>query len=130
VVAHRTTIRPAPWLYVVLAIGELIATVGAVVIFLQYGWSWLTIALAATALFFSLGFVDLAISRIELTPDAVEIVELLGRRTVARRDITLVKSEGGKVLLRLQDGRWFELPDTGLNSLGIANTVRAWLNAN
>lgn len=128
--AHRTTIRPAPWLYVVIAIGELIATVGAVVIFLQQGLSWLTIALACLAIFFSLGFIDLAVSRIDLTPDALQITELHRRRAVAKNDITLVKFEGGAVFLQLQNGSWFKLPDTGWNSLGVANTVRAWLNAN
>jgi hypothetical protein len=126
-VAHRTTIRPARWLYVIIAIGELIATLGAVVIFLQQGLSWLTIALALTAVLFSLGFVDLAVSRIDLTPDALQITELHRRRAVAKNDITQVKSEGGSVFLQLQNGSWFKLPDTGFNSLGIANTVRAWL---
>jgi hypothetical protein len=128
-VAFRTTIRPAVWLYVVIAIGELIATTGAVVIFIQQGLTWLTIALAATSLFFVLGFLDLAVSRIDLTPDALQVTELLGRQSIAKNDITLVKSENGSVFLQLQNGRWFKLPGTGLDSLGIANTLRAWLKA-
>lgn len=122
-------IRPAGWLFVVLAVGELIALSGAVFVGLEQGLTSLTVGLAALSLVFSAGFVDLAVSRIELAPDALRITELLRRQSIAKGDITSAKTEGGAVFLQLQDGRWLKLPNTGRNSLGVLNSIRAWLKA-
>jgi hypothetical protein len=125
----RRVIRPARWLYVILAAGELISVAGAAVIGLQQGFSWLTIGLLLLSLFFVAGVVDLAISRVELADNALLVVELLRTKSVAKTDIVSAKTEAGAVFLKLQDGRWFQVPTGGHNSLGVVNSIRAWLNA-
>lgn len=99
-------IPPAGWIYLILAIGELIALSGAVVIGLDHGVTWLSGGLAALAVMFSAGMVDLAVSRMELTPDALRIIELLRRQSIAKREITSVKMDGGAVFcnFRTVDG--------------------------
>jgi hypothetical protein len=114
-------------MFVVLVLGELIATSGAVLVGMQRGVSWLTVALAGAALLFSLGMIDLVVSRIELAPDALNITELFRQRSIPKRDIAGVKREGGSVYLRLNDGGWFKVPDTGLSNLAVWNSINAWL---
>jgi hypothetical protein len=124
---EMTVIRPARWMFVVLALGELIATSGAALVGIQRGVTWLTIALAGAALLFSLGMVDLIVSRIELAPDALNITELFRHRSIPKRDIAGVKREGGSVYLQLNDGRWSKVPDTGLSNFAVWNSINAWL---
>jgi hypothetical protein len=114
-------------MYVVLAIGDLIATSGAVAMYLQGRDTWQVVGLALLSVGFNLAVVDLAVSRIDLEPDELRIVELLRRRSIPKRDVASVKVEGGSVFLQLQDGQWFKVPDTGRNSLSMRNSIDAWL---
>lgn len=125
--AYQTIFRPAPWLYAILAFGELVSTLGAILAYVREESIWWVAGSAALALAFSAGIVDLAISRIELARDELRITELHRRVAVPKNDIVLAKVEGGAVFLQLQDGRWFKVPDTGRNSLAMVNSIRAWI---
>lgn len=120
-------IRPAAWFFAIVGLGELVSTGAAVVLFVQNGLDWWTMTAVAVAVMFNLGLIDLVVSRIELTPDTLRVVELFRSRSVAKRDIVTAKRDGGSLFLQLQDGRWFAVPDTGKNTLGTLNTIRAWL---
>ena len=74
-----------------------------------------------------MGTLDLADSRIELTPDALRITELLRRQSIAKSDITSAKMNGGSVFVQLRDGGWMKVPDSGRNSLAVLNSIRAWM---
>jgi formate/nitrite transporter FocA (FNT family) len=82
-------------MFVVLAAGELIALGAAAVLWMQDGLAWWTAAAALVAAFFSLGMIDLAISRIELMADALHIVELSLSRS-REEDERRMKRRGSK----------------------------------
>jgi len=124
---EQTTLRPAPWLYAVLAAGDLGATAGAVLMYLEQGISWLTLGLAGLSILFPVGFVGFAVTRIDLLPDELRVTRLLGRRSVAKSDVTSAKMDGGVVFLQLRNGQWFKLPSAGDNSVGVLDSVQAWL---
>jgi hypothetical protein len=126
-VAYQTLFRPAGWLYVILIVGDLIATLGGVLAYVREESTWWIAGSAALSLGFTVGIVDLAVSRIELTNAELRITELHRRVAVPKRDIASAKVEGGSVFLQLQDGRWCKVPDTGRNSLAMVNSIRAWL---
>jgi len=67
--------------------------------------------------------------RIELREREVRVVELVGHRSYPRdRVIDVSFAKGCPVSLKLNDGSWVNLPDTGHSSRKVAGAVRAWLN--
>jgi hypothetical protein len=127
-VPYQTTFRPSPWLYGILAAGELLATAGAVLAYMRGAAAWEIAVAIGIALFFTAGIVDLAVSRIDLTPEALKVTELHRRVSVPKRDVVSAKVEGGDVFLQLKDGGWFKVPSTGRNSLAMVNSIRAWIS--
>ena len=125
----RTVLRPVKAQYAILATSTaLSATAWAVLRWLGAG-RLLTIGAAVLTAFFTLGLLDLLVSRIELTPAALRIIELHRRRSIPRTEIVSAKADGGSVFLQLRNGSWLKLPDTGESSTGVLNTVRAWMGA-
>ena len=125
--AHQTTFRAAGWLYVIVAVGELICMGAAIGAYLSGRATWEIGVAVMLTLFFTAGLVDLAISRIVLEKDAMRITQLHRHVAVPKRDIASAKIDGGMVVLQMQDGSWFKVPGTGRNVLAMNNSIRAWL---
>jgi hypothetical protein len=105
----------------------LIAT-GAVVAYRSEGLTLLTAGLMALAVLGMLGIVEAATTRIVLTDEDVETGSVWSRRRYRAADVASVAWEGGAgVALKLTSGGWAKLPEMGYNSLGLANTLRAWV---
>jgi hypothetical protein len=124
----RRTIRPPAWFIALPGAATLIA-LGAAAALYRYpgGTIYFYIALGVAALGLA-GCLEVATSRLELTPDALEVRWLWSRRRYTRSDIQAVKWEWGMpVALQLTAGGWAKLPSVGLGSQGLANTLRAWL---
>jgi len=67
--------------------------------------------------------------RMELRDDEIRVVALLGHRSYPRALVSSAKWEKGcPVSLRLHDGTWAHLPDTGHANTRVAGAIRAWLN--
>jgi hypothetical protein len=67
--------------------------------------------------------------RIELRDDEIRVVGLVGQKNYPRSRIADVRwSKGSPVSLKLDDGTWAHLPDTGHANTKVAGAVRAWLN--
>lgn len=126
-VPRETTLRPAPWLYAVLAAGDLGATGSAVLMYLEQGLSLVTIGLAGLSIGFSVRFAGFAASRIDLLPDELRVTGILGRRSVAKPDVTSAQVDGSVVFLQLQNGQRFKLPSAGYHSAGVVDSVRDWI---
>ena len=75
------------------------------------------------------GFADVLVSRIILEQDAIHIISLVRKRSYPRADFESARVDGGLVCLKRRDGGWLVLPGTGLNSLGMRNTIDAWIKA-
>jgi len=126
-VAYQTTFRPAAWLYAILAVGELISIGAVIALYLSGRAAWEIAIAILISLFFTAGIVDLAISRIELAKDELQLTELHRRVAVPKRDVASVKVDGGVVVLQMRDGSWFKLPGTGRNTLAMRNSIHAWI---
>lgn len=90
------------------------------------GWTWMTIAMTGIAVVGGGGgIIEILISRIELTDEALIMTDLRGRRSYAIADIRDVgEAKGSPAILRLHSGKRIKLPPVG-SSLG--NSIRAWL---
>jgi hypothetical protein len=124
---HRT-IRPPAWFIALPGAATLIA-LGAAAALYGYpgGTIYFYVAIAVGAIGLA-GCLEVATSRLELTPEALEIRWLWSRRRYTRDEIQAVKFEwGAPVALQLTAGGWAKLPSVGLGSQGLANTLRAWL---
>jgi hypothetical protein len=67
--------------------------------------------------------------RIELRADEIRVVELIGHKSYHRSVVAAARWEKGcPVSLRLTDGTWASLPDTGHANTRVAGAIRAWLN--
>jgi len=124
---HRT-IRPPRW-FIVLPGGATLIALGAAAALYRYpgGTVYFYIALGVAALGLA-GCFEVASARLVLTPEALEIRWLWSRRRYTRDQIQAVKWEwGAPVALQLEAGGWTKLPEMGLGSQGLANTLRAWL---
>lgn len=82
---------------------------------------------AACTLFSFLGFADAFTTRVSLFSDSLTITSNLRRRTYPRQTLESVTwAWGCGVSVRLQNGRWVQLPDVG-NAQSVTNSIRAWL---
>lgn len=124
----RVAIRPAAELYLVPGVATALCATGLLFLGRQQGVTWLTIGLGALTAIFAVAFLDSLVSKIDLRPDALVIIELHRRRSIARQDIESAKGEAGAVFLKLRDGSSFKLPETGRSQRRVLNAVTAWLS--
>ncbi len=90
-------------------------------------WTWCFTLLVLLGL---LGLIDSLLLRISLMPEGIEIYSGFRRRFLPRAEILDLTWEGGSgVTLKLADGRWLKLPETGHNSQALTNRLRAWLQS-
>jgi hypothetical protein len=82
---------------------------------------------AAFVVFGIAGFIDILVSRIVLDGDSIRVISLVRKRVYPRSDFESAKVDGGAVCLKRRDGGWLVLPDTGANTLGVRNTIHAWI---
>ena len=123
----RRVFRTATW-YRVLSAFATIAIGGAGTYYLMIGPAlWQRGGGVALIIFGLAGFLDVLISRIVLTADHLEVISLVRKRTYSRSDFESAKVEGGVVYLNTRDGGWLALPGTGVNALGVRNTMHAWI---
>lgn len=99
---------------------------GALFVYRERGWEWVSIGLAVATVFLGLGsIVESLILRIELTDDSLVVTDLRGRRRYDIADIERVEeAKGAPPAIRLTNGRWVKLPSVGSS---VGNSVRAWL---
>lgn len=100
-------------------------TTGAVMTYLERGWSWVSVGLACATLLGLAAIVENFVLRVRLTDDALVITDLRGRQRYPVTEIAGVEeAKGVPTMLLLVDGRVVSLPSVG-SSLG--NSIRAWL---
>lgn len=76
----------------------------------------------------ALWLVDIFTTRIELRSDGILICSLFRTRVYPRADIENVNWEkGAGASIKLRDGKWVRLPNTGHSPQGQTNTIRAWI---
>jgi hypothetical protein len=99
---------------------------GALFVYRERGWGWVSIGLAVATVFLGLGsIVESLILRIELTDDSLVVTDLRGRRRYDIADIERIEeAKGAPPAIRLISGRWVKLPSVGSS---VGNSVRAWL---
>jgi hypothetical protein len=95
------------------------------------GWKgWALIVPALLAVLGAAGVVESLLCRVVLTPTALEIWSWGRCRRYPKGDIAGVTVEkGAPVALKMVDGTGKNLPELGRNTLGLANSIRAWQNA-
>jgi hypothetical protein len=92
------------------------------------GWSWVFLSLIALAVFALAGLADIVTSRVELLDDRLVIVRNLRQRVYDRSSLVRVTwAKGGPVSVQTAAGDWIALPGVGPSSLGMVNSLRAWL---
>ena len=90
--------------------------------------TWQRLVVYALALVSPLTILEVARRRVALTETELTIVKLFNRVSIPRADIRAVTwAKGVGVLIQLTDGQWLRLPPVGASSLGVTNTIRAWL---
>jgi hypothetical protein len=118
----------ARWIKIFSAIA-MVPLVSGGVYFIVWPASWFyRLAGPFMVVFGVAGFADMMVSRIVLDDEEIRIISLVRTRRYPRSDFQSAKVSGGAVVLARQDGGWLVLPDTGLNALGMRNTVHAWIN--
>lgn len=94
----------------------------------SHGLTWEALAFGALTAMAAAGVAEVLWMRVTLEPDAILIRARGSKRRIDRAEIETVTWEAGAgVALRLKNGSWVKLPDTGHGSMGVANSVRAWL---
>jgi hypothetical protein len=92
------------------------------------GWSLLSVASAILAPLSLAGFVDSLTARVKLYPDKLVVVSNLRRREYSRTMfVRATYGKGVPVALQYTTGEWLQLPNSIGGGLGMANTLRAWL---
>ena len=126
----RLEFRTAPWVAIVVTLGELLFLLGAWSSYHDRGFGRSTLLFIGLAVFGVLGIVEVLTARIVLAEEALYVAKLWTRRSYPRNSIRRVTYEkGAPVALELSDGGWAKLPDLGHNSQSITNSIRAWLKA-
>ena len=99
---------------------------GAVITYLDQGWSWVAIGLAGAAAVLGLASILQGfLLRIELTDESLVVTDLSGVRRYRVEEIERVEeAKGVPPVLLLKNGKWVKLPSVA-SDLGTA--VRAWL---
>ena len=124
----RQTLRPARWLVIAVIASAVLVSIGAVWMYRIGGWSSTSVTLTLLCLISAGALVELAILRVSFSREVMKVVHLWSVRSLRRDDIrSVIWESGAGVSLKLANGEWFKLPELGLNSQGVANTLRAWL---
>jgi len=121
--------RMAGWVKIASAIATLLlCACGAY--YMVWGPNRWYQALGVVLFLFGLGgLADVMVSRVILEEDVIRVVSLVRRRSYPRADFESAKVDGGYVCLKRRGGGWLVLPGTGQNSLGVRNTIHAWIKA-
>jgi hypothetical protein len=122
----RRIFRAGPGMVALFVGLTVLFAAGAVVTYLDQGWSWVSIGLAGAALVLGVGSILASFRlRIELTDESLVVTDLSGVRRYRAEDIERVEeAKGVPPKLLLKNGRWVKLPSVA-SDLGTA--VRAWL---
>jgi hypothetical protein len=89
---------------------------------------WQRLVIYVLALMSPLTIVEVARRRVEISETELKIVNLFSSVSLPRADIRAVTwAKGLGVMIQLADGQWLKLPPVGGSSLGVTNTIRAWL---
>lgn len=114
------------WFMTLVTLALFIA--GFVFSFRVHGVSLMSVIFASFCVIGLLAILEVALVRVALRDDAAELVTLRRSRTIPRETIASVsRAPGSGVYLKLTDGTWVKLPQTGHNILGLANSISAWL---
>ena len=71
---------------------------------------------------------DIFLKRVVLQPNGILIFAAFRSHTYPRSEIESVKWESGcGASMKLRDGNWIRLPNTGQTPQGLTNSIRAWL---
>ena len=124
----RRVFRLGPGWIVFFAVLTALFVAGAYTTYQERGWTWVSVGLAVFAVVLGVGsMVETLVMRIELTDEAMLVMDLRGRKRFAREDIERITQEkGGPPAIRLRDGRWVKLPPVAKS---LPNSVRAWLKS-
>jgi hypothetical protein len=119
----------ATWLRVTTIVAAVIPFIGFIELWPSNGLSLGVLILLAIGVFGIIGVADALISRIILGDDSIQIISLFRKRAIPRAEIISVTWQAGYgVIVKLREGGWIKIPNTGHNIQGQANTFRAWLN--
>ena len=119
--------RTAKWYRVLSGLATIAIVSGGIFYIVNGRALWQRIGGAVLVAFGVAGFIDILVSRIVLDDDAIHVISLVRTRSYPRGDFESAKVDGGAVVLKKRDGGWLALPDTGGNTLGIRNTIHAWI---
>jgi hypothetical protein len=119
----------ATWVRVAAMVSVAIPFSGFIALWPSNGFSSIVLGLLAIGIFAVLAVVDALVSRIILGDDSIRIISLFRKRIIPRTEILSVTwAAGYGVIVKLRNGGWIKIPNTGHNIQGQTNTFRAWLN--
>lgn len=126
-VSRSQIIRSSRERYVVPAVATAISGTVLALLVRSQGATIVTIAVGVLTLWFAVALLDTLVSKIDLRPDALVLIELHRRRSIPRQHIESARTEFEHVVLKLRDGSTFKLPDTGQSSRRVLQTIETWL---
>jgi hypothetical protein len=120
-------IRTAPWIYGMLSASLVLATLGAFALNAPET-EWLMWSLVAFSALLVAGLLEAVTTRIETRDETIEIVSKFKKIVIPKSSIQQVSWEKGEApFLKLTNGSFVVLPETGRNSQRVAISVRSWL---
>ena len=120
--------RPRRWLLASIIAVTLPCVAGAMFTLRHSGWTFVSVTFVGMSIVACAGILEVATSRVVLGEASLESGSVWSHRRYAVADIVSVTWEAGAgVTVKLANGGWAKLPDLGYNSLGLANSLRAWL---
>ena len=123
----RTVFRSTRWMIGAVAVSAALFIAGTWFFANREGASLKTGIFAVLALVGVLGVLETVGRRIVLTDDSLRVLGLWGNGEYRRADIVRVSYEkASPVVLHLADGRHVKLPDLGISTQSITNSIRAW----
>jgi hypothetical protein len=126
----RTVFRSSRWMGVATAVAAVLFISAASFLLCRDGFTVSALVLAGLALAAILGVVEALVQRIVLTDATLRVRRLRGYVDYRRSDIARVTyAKGSPVVVQLKDGQNVRLPDLGISTQSIANSIRAWAKA-
>lgn len=124
----RTRFSAAPWIRATIAAVAVGSSGVAVFLYSQDGVSWISGFFIAFSIICIAGVIESFSMFIALDDDQIRFRGSFRKTVIPKSDIESVTWEAGcGVSLRLKNGRWESVPDLGINSQGLVNSVRSWL---